>query len=351
MFGIQDEISRAIVDTLKLKLSREQSGGPVDANTQDLAVYNLYLRGRFHVNQRTADALRKAIEHFDQATIAAPSYAPAYAGLADAYCLLSIHAPIPPRSLMPKAKAAALKAVSLDDSLGLAHASLGFIHATYDWEWQNAEREFVRALELNPGDADARHWYAIDVLTPQERLDEALVELTRAVRLDPLSRSINTSLGGLYHDRREYQKAIDQYQTTIDLEPNFYFSYWNLGRTYEQLGQFDRAMQACQTALSLAPHSYLALTQMARCHAATGNPDEARRILRQLDQLGQKMFVPSTAPALIHFSLGENDRAFELMFAACDERPVWLIWSKVSPTYDAVRSDPRFSALLERLGL
>jgi tetratricopeptide (TPR) repeat protein len=253
--------------------------------------------------------------------------------------------------VFPKASRAAARALELDPTLAAAHASVAFTKATYEWDWKVAEEHFLRAIELNPGDSNARHWYAIDCLAPQGRLDEALDHLTRSVALDPLSVSINTSLGGLFHDRREYARAIDQYLSTIELEPSFYFSHWNLGRTYEQLEEYDKAMHAFERALALAPASPTALAYIARCHAHLGRPDEARCLLKQLLERRSQQFLHATGPAVIYLALGELDRAFELLEAACNERSIWLIWMKIAPVFDEIRSDPRFQDLLRRLHL
>jgi eukaryotic-like serine/threonine-protein kinase len=351
VFAIQDEISTAIADRLRVQLVDRAEAATEGSPAAKMEAYRLCLRGRFHFNKRQPELLQGAIESFERAIVADPEYAPAYAGLADTYTLLAIHGPYPPQTVFPKASRAAARALELDPTLGAAHASVGFLKATYEWDWKAAEEHFLRAIELNPGDSNGRHWYAIDCLTPQGRLDEALDHLERSVALDPLSVSINTSLGGLFHDRREYARAIDQYLSTIELEPSFYFSHWNLGRTYEQIGEYDKAMRAFERALALAPGSPTALAYIARCHAHLGRLDEARRLLDQLLERRRQHFLHATGPAMVCLALGELDRAFELFEAAWNERSIWLIWMKIAPVFDEIRSDPRFQDLLRRLHL
>jgi TolB-like protein/tetratricopeptide (TPR) repeat protein len=351
VFAVQDEISTAIAANLSVRLADRADGASEGSPPVDMEAYRLCLRGRFHFNKRQPELLQSAIESFERAIVADPNYAPAYAGLADTYTLLAIHGPFPPQAVFPKASRAAARALELDPTLGAAHASVGFTKASYEWDWNAAEEHFLRAIELNPGDSNARHWYAIDCLTPQGRFDEALNHLTRSVALDPLSVSINTSLGGLFHDRREYQRAIDQYLSTIELEPSFYFSHWNLGRTYEQLEEYDKAMRAFERARALAPGSPNALASIARCHALMGHTGEARRLLNELLERRSRQFLHLTGPAIVCFALGDVDRAFELLDTACNERSIWLIWMKIAPAFDGIRSDPRFQDLLRRLHL
>jgi serine/threonine protein kinase/tetratricopeptide (TPR) repeat protein len=351
VFAIQDEISKAIVDRLRVQLVRQENTRLLESQTANLEAYRLYLRGRFNFNKRRPELLQSAIEDFEQAIVADPRFALAYAGLADTFTLLAIHGQHPPKAVFPKAIAAASRALELDPNLGAAHASRGFAKATYEWDWPGAERHFKRAIELNPGDSNARHWYAIDWLSPQGRLDDALDELLRSVALDPLSASINTSLGGLFHDRREYSRAIEQYQHTIELEPSFYFVYWNLGRTYEQLGDYDKALEIFEKSLSLAPGAPQVLAYIARCHAFMGHEDQARQILSELIELRTRRFLHASGLAIICLSLGDTDRAFEFLETAWADRSIWLIWLKVSPMFDGIRDDPRFQSLLGRMGL
>ncbi len=351
VFAIQDEISKAIVEHLRVQLVRPVNARLVESHTHNVEAYRLYLRGRFQFNKRRPELLQSGLDNFEQAIVADPGYALAYAGLADTYTLLAIHGQYPPHAVYPKAMKAAARALELDPNLGAAHASMGFAKATYEWDWEAAEHHFRRAIKLNPGDSNARHWYGIDCLSPLGRLDEALEHLERSVALDPLSVSINTSLGGLLHDRREYSRAIDQYNDTIELEPTFYFSHWNLGRTYEQLEEYELAMAAFQKAFSLAPGSPHALAYIARCHAFMGRKDEARRLLGELIDMRTRGFAHAVGPAIVCLSLGDSDRAFEFFETAYVERSIWLIWLKVAPMFDDIRGDPRFLSLLERIRL
>jgi serine/threonine protein kinase/tetratricopeptide (TPR) repeat protein len=351
VFAIQDEISKAIVEHLRVQLVRPIDAQLVKSHTDNVEAYRLYLRGRFQFNKRRPELLQSGLDNFEQAIVADPGYALAYAGLADTYTLLAIHGQHSPHAVFPKAMKAAARALELDPNLGAAHASTAFAKATYEWDWEAAEHHFRRAIKLNPGDSNARHWYAIDCLSPLGRLEEALEHLERSVALDPLSVSINTSLGGLLHDRREYSRAIDQYKDTIELEPTFYFSHWNLGRTYEQLQEYELAMAAFQKALTIAPGSPHVLAYIARCQAFMGRKDEARRLLDELIEMRTRRFAHATGPAIVYLSLGEYDRAFEFFEKAYVERSIWLIWLKVAPMFDGFRGDPRYLSLLQRMRL
>lgn len=351
IFAVQDEISRTIADTLKVKLVDRSSRRLVISQTRNLKAYDLYLRGRYYWNKRTPEGLNKAIEDFQAAVKEDPAYALAYAGLADSYILLAFHDRFAPRQVWPKAKEAALKALEMDDTLGAAHASLGNILAVYDWDWKGAQRKFQRAMELNPGYATAHHWYAINCLDPVGRLDEALEEIQRALALDPLSLIIRTCLAGILHDRRQHQAAIEEYRKTLELEPRFHFAYWNLARAYLATGQLEEALEAFQKAGELGFNQALVLAGIARCQAVRGRREKAQRAMGELRVLSRQGYVPAVMWATCYIGLGDLDQAFAWLEKAYEERSVWLIWLKVSPTFDPLRQDPRYHRLLRKMGL
>jgi len=351
VFMIQDEISRRVVTNLRIKLVDAGPGRLVSASTRNAEAYNLYLKGRFFWNKRTADGLSKSIEYFQQAIAEDSAFGLAYAGLADSYVSLGHHAPVPPKMLWPKAKTASLKALELDSKLGPAHAALGSVFAMFDWDWKNAEREFQRAIELNPASAPVRQMFASNFLSPTGRLDEALEQMHVAQQLDPLSVIIGASLGALQHLRREFQPAIDTLHKVVELEPNFPFAHWCLGRAFEQLRRYPEALQAFQRAHALTNGHPMMISAIGYSQAASGNRAAALEAMRQLEELSTRGYVSPLNIAVIHIALGDNDRAFEWLEKSFEERAMWLLWLNVEPRYDPLRPDPRLAALQRRMGL
>ena len=350
LIAVQEEISRAIVNTLRIQLAGSQRRPLVKAYTGNLQAYDLYLKGRYHWNKRTAEGLRQAAAFFEQAVKEDANYALGYAALADSYALLSSYGVSPPREVMQKAKAAALKALEIDETLGEAHASLGFVRSFYDWEWSDAEREYRRALELNPGYATAHHWYS-GCLRALGRFDEAAVEVRRAQELDPLSPAIGRDLGRIFSSRRQHEQAIDQYRKTLDLNPNFPSGYVHLGLAYEQLSRYDEAIAAFEKARAMPGGNPLIAAALGHCHALMGNRVKAGELLDELVEQSKQRYVPAVDIALIYIGLGEKDRAFEWLEKAYEDHDGWLAWLKVDPIFDSLRRDARFIRLLKKVGL
>jgi TolB-like protein/Tfp pilus assembly protein PilF len=248
VFDIQDEISRAIVDALKIKLVGEAATRLVKRYTENLEAYTLYLKGRYYWNKRTEPGLTKGIEYFEKAITKDPGYALAYAGLADCYNVISHYGAVPPKASVPKAKIAAIKALEIDDALVEAHTSLAFALYNYDFAWLAAEKEFQRAIALNPNYATAHHWYAIYLAT-RGRLEEAIAEMQRARELDPLSLIINTEVGWMLYFGRHYNQAIEQYQKTLEMDPSFAVAHWGLGLAYQQKAMPQEAIAEFQKAI------------------------------------------------------------------------------------------------------
>ncbi len=351
VFAIQDEISRAIVDTLKVKLAGEPGQRLVPSGPGNLEAYSLCLKGRYCWNKRTPEGLVKSIEYFQQAIAADPSHALSYAGLADSYIILALFGTVAPSNAWPKAKEAAAKALELDDTLGAAHASMGAILSTYEWDWAKAELEFQRALALNPGDATARHWYAVHYLAPMGRLEEAVAELRSALELDPLNLVINANLGAILYFQRAYDSAIEQCRKTFELEPNYYFTYWVLGRAYEQKGMPEEAVAALEKSAVLSGGAPLTLGTLGHAYAACGRVEEARQLLSQLEEKSKTCYVPSIAPSVVLQGLGEKDHTLDRLEQALEERSGFLIWYNVDPRFDPLRADPRFQAIMRKVGL
>ena len=352
VFAVQDEISRSIVGALEVRVAGDPGRRLVQSPTQDLDAYNLYLEGRFHLNQWRPESAHKGIAYFEQAIAKDPNYAPAYAGMADCYTWLGVFGWSAARQAMPEARQAANRALQLDETLAAAHVSLGYVKALYDWDWPGAAREFKRALELSPGDADVHFAYSVTYLTPLGRLDEALDEIQRAVALDPLSPYKITAQGMIYCDRREYDRAMEQFRKAVELEPSFYHAY------DEMLGvEAVRGRPAAMDGIIRAMRANFTNVDdtgvRARLAATLGKRAEARALVEQWIQecirhqrLGKSWYAAQT-----YASIGEKDLAFQWLDKAYEERDPLLAYTRVMPYYDNMRGDPRFRALLQRLGL
>lgn len=352
VFAVQDEISRAIVAALEVRVAGHPGGRLVQSSTQDLEAYNLYLQGRFHLNKWRPEGARKGIEYFAQAIAKDPGYAPAYTGMADCYTWLGVFGWTEARQAMPQARRAANRALQLDETLAAAHVSLGYVKALYDWDWPGAEREFKRALELSPGDADVHFAYSVTYLTPLGRLDEALAEIQRALALDPLSPYKITGAGMIYSDRREYDRAVEQFRKAIELDPSFYHAYEEL-RGVETVRGRPAAAHAVMQAMRAAFPNVDDASVRARLAAQQGRQVEARGLIENWIRECNRTERPgkSCYAAQVYASIGEKDLAFEWLEKAYEERSPLLVYAKVMPYYDTLRSDPRFTSLLKRLGL
>jgi TolB-like protein/Tfp pilus assembly protein PilF len=352
VFAVQDEISRAIVGALEVRAGGDPGRRLVQSSTQDLGAYNLYLQGRFHLNKWRPEGARKGVEYFAQAIAKDPRYAPAYTGMADCYTWLAVFGWSAARQAMPQARQAANHALELDETLAAAHVSLGYVKALYDWDWPGAEREFKRALELSPGDADIHFAYGVTYLTPLGRLDEALAEIRRALALDPLSPYKITAAGMIYTDRREYDRAVEQYRKAIELDPSFYHAYDEL-RGVETVRGRPEAVDAVIQAMRANFPNVDDTSVRARLAAQQGKRAEARGLVEHWIQECIRMQRPgkSCYAAQIYAGIGEKDLAFQWLDKAYAERNPLLAYAKVMPYYDSLRPDPRFGTLIKRLGL
>jgi TolB-like protein/Tfp pilus assembly protein PilF len=352
VFAVQDEISRAIVGALEIRVAGNPGRRLVQSSTQDLEAYNLYLQGRFHLNKWRPESARKGIEYFAQALRKDPGYAPAYTGMADSYTWLGVFGWSEAREAMPQARQAADRALQLDETLPAAHVSLGYVKALYDWDWPGAEREFKRAMELSPGDADVHFAYSVTYLSPLGRLDEALTEIQSAVALDPLSPYKITAAGMIYTYRREYDKAAEQYRKAIELDPSFYHAYDELRGVETMRGRPD-AVEAVIREMRAAFPNMDDTPARARLAAQQAKPAEARRLVERWLEECERTHRPGKAcyAAEIYACIGEKDLAFQWLDKAYEERNPLLAYTKVMPYYDSLGGDPRFHALLRRLGL
>ena len=348
LLAIQREIAAEIVEKLKLKVSGEDKELTSKHYTENNEAYQLYLKGRFYWNKRTPDALRKSIEYFNQAIEKDPGFALAYAGLADSYVVPANR--LRPRDAMPKAKAAAMRALELDETLAEAHASLGRALAAYDWDWPRAEKEFKRAIVLNPRYAVAHQWYG-GCLAVMGRSSEAIAERKLAVELDPLSLTINFELGSAFYYARDYDRAIEQIQKTLELDQNFPPARGLLPAAYEQKGMYGEAIAEFNKIPASGGGEWsLSKGGLGHVLAISGKKNEAQRVLEELKQLSEQGYVSAPGIALVYAGLGEKDQAFAWLDKGYEERAFQMQWIRIEPRWDSLRADPRFQDLMRRMG-
>jgi len=352
VLALQDEVARDVANEIKVKLTPQEQARLTRARPVNPEAHELYLRGRFHWNKRSPEGVRKSIEYFEQAIEKDPDNALAYSALADSYNVISSYNLLAPNEAFPKAKEAATKAVQLDDSLAEAHTSLAVVKAAYEWEWSGAEREYKRAIELNPGYATAHYWYAFSVLTRLGRFEEAIAEMNRALEFDPFSLIINTNLGWIFYYAHRYDDALEQCRKVLDLDSNFASAHLRMVQAYEQKGMFDDAIAETEKLIPLRredqPEDIRALRKAYRTSGAKGY---WRQRLGSVQQQMKHHYVSPAFVASIYASLGEKDEAFLWLEHAYAERDNWLSFLKVDPRFDTLRSDPRFQDLQRRIGL
>jgi TolB-like protein/Tfp pilus assembly protein PilF len=342
LFSIQDEISFAIADKLKVNLLGEERQGLKKRYTENIEAHNYYLKGRYFWNKRTGDSLKMSIKYFEQAIEVDPDYALAYAGLADCYSLLPFYGGWLPQEGYLKARSAALKALELDSMLAEAHNSLAAITLWYEWDWDEAERGFKRAIELNAGLAIAHHWYA-ELLKSIGRIDDAITEIRMALELDPISLIINRNFGMYLYVARRYDEAIKQFRKTLEIDPEFRMAYTGIGRAYLQKGMYKQAAEIFKR----TEHPGLVHALMA-----LGNKDEALAVLEDFKEKSLHQYVDPYTFAIIYAGLGEIDMTFKSLDRAYQERSLNLVdYVYVTPFFDSIRSDPRFESLIKKLNL
>jgi TolB-like protein/Tfp pilus assembly protein PilF len=350
ILALQNKVTKAIASEIKAKLTPQEHAHLTRVRQVNPEAYQAYLKGRYFWNKRTPEGFNEGIEYFNQTIAIDPSYAPAFAGLADCYNLLNDYDVLSPKEAVPMAKAAAEKALAIDSTLAEAHASLGFALARYDWDWIGAEHEFQRAIELKPNYAIAHHWYALQ-LAMMGRFQEAMTEINRAQDLDPLSLIINANIGWLNFFERNYDLAKERLQRTLEMDPNFMSAHVKLGWVYEQQGMNSQAIDHFNSALALSRDEANIIALFGSSYALSGQNDAAKKIINKLIAQSKQRYISPYWIAMIYACLGEKDQAFKWLNKAFEERSSGLVWLKVEPKLDRLRSDPRFFELLRRIGL
>jgi serine/threonine-protein kinase len=348
IFSLQEEISKEISDRLWLQLSGDERALLAKRYTNNTEAYELYVKGRQYWNNRTPESLQKAIENFQNATKLDPGFALAHVGLADCYAMAVPG--LPPKKKMPVAKEEAMRALEIDNTLGEAYSSLAFISLYFDWQWSEAETRFKRAIELNPNYASAHHWYA-DYLMVMGRTDEALTQLNRAEELDPLSPIIKAELGLPFFYAHNYDQAIEQHRKAVEDDQNYGPAHYYLGRAYAQKNMYAQALAEYRKAIPLYGGSVPPLALLAHCLALSGSRQEALKVLDDLNNRSKGSYVSPYYLAVIYAGLGERGRAFDYLEKAFEERSGWLVYLKVDPFLESLRSDEKYANLMRRMGL
>ena len=349
VLNLQAEVAGAIAREVKASVAPGANAAPIRPRVVVPEAYHAYLKGRFFWNKRTEAGLRKAVEAFSAAVAMDAAYAPAYAGLADSYALLgsNFYDAIPPREAMPKAKAAALKALELDPSLGEAHTSLGYVLMAYEWDLSAAEKEFQQAIRSNPGYPTAHHWYA-HFLLAAGRPEQAAAEMKSAQSLDPLSLPVNAGVGWCSYLGRRYDEAIGEYRKTLDLDADFALARQALGMALEQKGAHSEAIAEFQKAVALSGGSASTIASLGHAQARAGAKVDAQVQLDRLAELSKRKYVPAIYRTLIYLGLGDRDSAAAWFSRALTERSEYFLYCKLDPLFDPVRSDKRFAFKLMR---
>jgi TolB-like protein/Tfp pilus assembly protein PilF len=349
VFAIQDEISLAIVDKLKIKLLEKTK--LVKRHTEDMEAYNLYLKGRYFWQKRTEESLKKSINYFQQAIDKNPLYGLAYTGLADSFNVLPWFSNIPPRDAYPKAKAAAVRALEIDDTLAEAHTSYAWSIMFHDWDWVNAEKEFKHAIDLNPSYSTGHHWYAF-YLSAMGRHDEAIAAIKHSQELDPLSFVINEDLGMLLYYANRYEEAIEAFQKTLEIYPDFRYTHLYLGWVYTQKTMFDKAMQEYEKELTVTTvWDPFIEAWMGYTSARMGAKDKAEEALVKISERLNNSYLSPYILAISHHAIGEHDRCIEYLGEALNEGHILLCFLKVDPIFKNLHENAKFKGLFKKMNL
>jgi serine/threonine-protein kinase len=344
---LEDQVIESMVERLRLKKLRPKA---LSKSGRDPEAYTLYLKGRYHWNKRSRESLKKGLECFDLAIGKDPKYALAHVGVADSYSMMVWNFMVAASDGLPRARDAATTALKFDPLLAEAHCSMAFVKMFYEWDWEGAEREFKRTFELNPNYAIARQWYAME-LAALGRFQEGVNDTKRAVELDPLSMSINTSTALLYYLKRNFDAAVEQCLTTLELSTGFFATHFIAGLAFEQKGNYKEAIRELETGVDLSSRLPLYLSGLGHCLAVAGMVSEARKIMDEIQDREKQRYVSPYGMGVIHLGLGETEEALRWLELACDERVTWMIFLNIHPYFDQLRSEPRFQSMVARLKL
>jgi tetratricopeptide (TPR) repeat protein len=348
ILGLQDEVAHRIATQVGINLTAGGQTEMASTRVVDSAAQEAYLKGRYRWNQRTEVGLRAGIKYFQKAIDLDPNYPQAYAGLADCYIMMANWGFTPPAEAYPNAEVAARKALALDDHLAEAYTSLAYASLLYDWDWSGAEQKFRRAIELNPNYATAHHFYSI-YLMAAGRHTEARAEIRRAQALDPFSLIINSVVGWIYYEGRQYDKAIQQCEKTVEMDPNYVPALLDLGNIYLRTGDYKKAIAQFERARAVAGDKSIVLSYLAQVRALSGDRAAAQKILYQLEKPAPPMFVSTWDLALIHLALGDKEKALSFLEKAVDQHVGWVVRLGVDPALDSLRVEPRFKVLQQRV--
>ena len=338
------------MDKLKVELLGEERSALIKRHTADREAHNLYLKGLYFWNRRLEGGMKLAMEYFHRAIEKDPNYALAHVGVADTYNLTGFFGYSPPSETFPRAKAAAHRALEIDNSLGEAHVSLGWVALCYEWDWLAAEREFKRAIELNPVYATAHEWYAV-YLFAMGRFDEAIMEALRARELDPLSLIVNAVVGVVYFAARRYDESIKHHEKALEMDPNFLLANTYIVLSLTASGRYDEAIEIMRRVEPLAVEHAYTLGVFGGAYAKAGQRDEALRIFDQLDELARERYVPPVHRVNVLMGLGETDKAMDFLEEAIKDRNPMVILAKSDPLFNRLQSNQRYQLLLKKIGL
>jgi TolB-like protein/DNA-binding winged helix-turn-helix (wHTH) protein/Tfp pilus assembly protein PilF len=350
VLALQNRVSSAIVDEIRITLTKEDKERLAQKPSVSPEAYEDYLKGRYYWNRRSSEGFTKAIAYFEDATRRDPQYALAYAGLADCYGIIgaTIYGTLPAAEAAPKAKAAATRALEIDPSLAEAETSLATAKFNYDWDWTGATQGFTKAMQMDPGYATVYQRYSL-YLSAMGRFDDSLEQIKKARDLDPLSISINASLGWRLYLAREYDRSITQLRDTLEMDPNYEWAHLTLGQAYEQKREFNMAIEELQKAVQLSHSSPLTNSALAHAYALSGNHAEAVKLLAHLQARSTTQYVSPYYIAVVYLGLGKNEAAMDWLEKAYTDRSNGLVFLKVEPELDPLRANPRFAALQAKL--
>jgi TolB-like protein/DNA-binding winged helix-turn-helix (wHTH) protein/tetratricopeptide (TPR) repeat protein len=347
---VQDAVAKAVVRGIQIKVTPRERTLLAKRSTQNAEAHQLYLKGRYYWNRRTEPALKRAIEYFQQAIDKDPGYSLAYAGLTDCYAVYATYRVESPQVAGPKAKAAATRALEIDDTLANAHASFGMIKMQYDWDWTGAERELRRSIELDPNYATAHQWLS-NCLAATGRTEQAIASCRRALQLEPLSMIINGDLGFFLFVARRYDEAIEHMLDALEIDPSFAQGHWSLGLPYEQKAMYQKASVEFQKVFELSGPTSRTLGCIGHAYGLSGNREKALQTLADLRELSKRHFISASDIAMIYLGLGDREHALQWLEKGFEDRPWGMVFMKVDPRFDGLRADSRFANLLRRMKL